>query len=390
MSVSEIETILSTLVGFPSVCGLPNGEIIDWIEAHLLASGARVRRVPGDPATGVPGRYSLFAAIGPEDEAGGIVLSAHADVVPVTGQNWSSDPFVLTRHDDRLYGRGSSDMKGFLACMLNLAREAGREGRPALKRPLYLAISHDEELGCLGVRSLIDGIREEGDLQAVGCIVGEPTGMQVAVAHKGKIAFEIICRGQAAHSANPFLGKSAITLAGDMVGALSRLQEHIRQTEHHDGRFEVPFSTVQAGLISGGAALNIVPDLCTLTAELRLLPGQDGTPYLDWLENAGREAVEKLGGGAVELRIINSYPGLNAAPSSDICSLALHEAGQNQVGTIDFGTEAGLLSEHLGMDCIVCGPGSIARAHKADEYVTLPELAAAERFLNGVLEHLRR
>ncbi|GBR47987.1 acetylornithine deacetylase [Gluconobacter roseus] len=385
MSVSEIETILSSLVGFPSVCGLPNGEIIDWIEAHLLASGARIRRVPGD----APGRYSLFAAVGPQ-EAEGIVLSAHADVVPVTGQDWSSDPFVLTRRENRLYGRGSSDMKGFLACMLHLARKAGRKDHPPLKRPLYLAISHDEELGCLGVRSLIEGIREDGDLQVAGCIVGEPTGMQVAVAHKGKIAFEIICRGQAAHSANPFLGKSAITLASNMVEALSRLQEHIRQTERHDGRFEVPFSTVQAGLISGGAALNIVPDLCTITAELRLLPGYEDAPYLEWLENASRKAVENLGGGEVELRIINSYPGLNASPSSDICSLALHEAGRNQVSVIDFGTEAGLLGEKLGMDCIVCGPGSIARAHKADEYITLPELADAERFLNGVLEHLRR
>ncbi|MBN3868255.1 acetylornithine deacetylase [Gluconobacter kondonii] len=392
MSVSEIESILSSLVGFPSVCGLPNGDIIDWIEVHLLASGARVRCIPGDTSNGVPGRYSLFATIGPK-AAGGIVLSAHADVVPVTGQNWSSDPFVLTRREDRLYGRGSSDMKGFLACMLNLARKAGAEGAPPLKRPLYLAISHDEELGCLGVRSLIAGIREDGEFDdqgALGCIVGEPTGMQVALAHKGKIAFEIICHGQAAHSANPFLGKSAIALAGDMVTALSRLQEHIRQTERHDTRFGVPFSTVQAGLISGGAALNIVPDLCTITAELRLLPGYEGAPYLAWLEDAARQATEKLGGGEIELRITNAYPGLNATASSDICSLVLHEAGQNQVGVIDFGTEAGLLGEQLGLDCIVCGPGSIARAHKADEYITLPELADAERFLDGLLDHLRR
>lgn len=380
--MSETEAILSSLIGFPSICGLPNDEIIGWIEAHLLASGAKVRRVPGDQ----PGRFSLFASVGPET-SGGIILAAHADVVPVAGQDWSSDPFVMTRVENRLYGRGTSDMKGFLACMLRAARLAG-SGTP-LKRPLYLAISHDEELGCIGVRSLLADLPHNDEMQVAGCIVGEPTGMQVAVAHKGKIAFEIACLGKAAHSANPFLGKSAVTLAAYMIDAIEQLQEHIRQTEHYDTRFEVPFSTVQAGLISGGAALNIVPDTCTITAEIRLLPGYDGAPYLDWLEQAAHLATERLGGGEVQIRLINAYPGLNAASQSNICSLALQEAGHNQVTVIDFGTEAGLFSEKLGVNCVVCGPGSIGRAHKADEYITDAELAAADRFIDGVLDRLR-
>ncbi|MQR99778.1 acetylornithine deacetylase [Gluconobacter aidae] len=386
--MSDIEQVLASLVGFPSVCGLPNGDIMDWIEAFLHSCGADVQRIPGEAS----GRSSLFARIGPASTPGGIILSAHADVVPVTGQDWSSDPFVLTRREDRLYGRGSSDMKGFLACMLRLAQRNATSDTPdhaPLKRPLYLAISHDEEIGCVGVRSLLADVEGDQAVRAASCIIGEPTGLQVAVAHKGKIAFEIRCHGQAAHSANPFLGKSAISLAGYMLEALERLQNHIRTTEQHDSRFDVPFSTVQAGLISGGAALNIVPDLCTITAEIRLLPGYEGAPYLKWLENAGLDAVKRLGGGEVEITVTNAYPGLNASPLSDLCSLALHEAGRNQVSVIDFGTEAGLFSEKLGVDCIVCGPGSIGRAHKADEYITDSELADAERFLDGVVASLR-
>lgn len=381
--MSDIEQVLASLVGFPSVCGLPNGEIMDWIEAYLLSCGAEVQRIAGDQ----PDRSSVFARIGPH-APGGLVLSAHADVVPVAGQNWSSNPFVLTRRDDRLYGRGSSDMKGFLACMLRLAQRVGPEAS-SFERPLFLAISHDEEIGCVGVRSLLDAVTDDLDLCSASCIIGEPTGLQVAVAHKGKIAFEIRCHGQAAHSANPFLGRSAISLAGYMLDALERLQDHIRTTEQHDARFGVPFSTVQAGLISGGTALNIVPDHCTITAEIRLLPGYEGAPYLSWLEKAAAEAIERLDGGAVELVVTNAYPGLNADPTSDLCSLALHEVGRNQVSVIDFGTEAGLFSEKLGVDCIVCGPGSIGRAHKADEFITDSELANAERFLDRMVASLR-
>ncbi|GBQ12152.1 acetylornithine deacetylase [Komagataeibacter rhaeticus] len=370
---------LRELVAFPSVCGEPNGAIIDWVETFLARIGARIRRIPGDR----PDASSLFASIGP-DVAGGIVLSAHADVVPVAGQDWTADPFVLTERDGRLYGRGSSDMKGFLACMLTSAARAAT--RP-LKRPLHLAISYDEELGCLGVHSLLRALDSAGT-EVDGCIIGEPTEMRVAIAHKGKIAFRIICRGEAAHSANPFLGRNAIRLAAGMVEALDRLQEHIRATETHDTRFTVPFSTVQAGLIQGGCALNIVPDLCTVTAEMRLVPTQDGAAYLAWLKEATAGVIGTVGGGTITLEVMNAYPGLNSPPGTDICSLALHEAGQNSTTVIDFGTEAGLFEEKLGVACVVCGPGSINRAHKADEYITRSELDRCDLFLEGVVDRL--
>ncbi|MCE2563153.1 acetylornithine deacetylase [Komagataeibacter sp. FNDCF1] len=370
---------LRELVAFRSLCGEPNGDMIDWLETFLGRAGARVRRVAGDR----PGASGLFASIGP-DVPGGIVLSAHSDVVPVAGQAWSSDPFVLTERDGRLYGRGTSDMKGFIACMLSSAAGAARR---ELRRPLHLAISYDEELGCLGVHSLLRAVADSG-VEVGGCIVGEPTGMRVAVAHKGKIAFRITCRGEAAHSANPFRGISAIRMAAAMVGELDALQDHIRDTEAHDTRFEVPFSTVQAGLIEGGCALNIVPDLCTITAEMRLLPGQDGAACLSWLRQATHRVVGATGGGTISIEVTNAYPGVDNPPDMAICSLALHEAGQNSTCVIDFGTEAGLFKEILSVPCVICGPGSISRAHKADEYITQSELDRCDRFLEGIVETL--
>lgn len=378
--MSETEAILSSLIGFPSICGLPNDEIIGWIEAHLLASGAKVRRVPGDQ----PGRFSLFASVGPET-SGGIILAAHADVVPVAGQDWSSDPFVMTRVENRLYGRGTSDMKGFLACMLTAATYAANK---PLERPLHLAISHDEELGCLGVRSLLATLRTNG-LQARGCVVGEPTSMQVATAHKGKVALQIICHGQAAHSANPFQGINAIVMASEMVLAAQELQQHIASTEKHDARFGVAFSTVQTGLINGGTALNIVPDQCCITTEIRLLPGVSVQPYLKWLENAALRITQNNTRGNIEIIETNAYPGLNSdGQSKDFLHSVMRYAKQNDITVIDFGTEAGLFEQELGIPCYVCGPGSISRAHKADEYITRPELDDGDRFLNTIVESL--
>lgn len=381
--LADTQEILARLVAFPTVCGQSNEEMIDWIAAHLAGVGARVRRIVGER----PDAFSLCASVGPE-LPGGIVLSAHSDVVPVAGQAWSSNPFVLTRREDRLYGRGASDMKGFLACMLTAAGKAA--ARPLL-RPLHLAISYDEELGCLGVRSLLAALGDNDGVQAVGCIVGEPTEMEVAVAHKGKIAFRIVCQGEAAHSANPFQGTNAIVLAARMVEQLTRLQEYIRLNEPHDARFAVPFSTVQAGLIEGGTALNIVPDLCVVTAEMRLTPGQDGAAYRAWLEDAARQVAAEAGRGAVvRIEIVNAYPGLDGSAETEIGLLGLREAGRNNAGVIDFGTEAGLFAQMLDLPCIVCGPGSISRAHKADEYITIEELARGDRFLEGVLDRLCR
>lgn len=371
--------ILDRLVAFRSVCGGPNGEMIDWIAEFLTGAGCRVTVVPGER----DGASSLFASIGPE-ATGGIILSAHSDVVPVEGQAWQTDPFVLTREDDRLYGRGTSDMKGFLACMLHVAEEAGRQ---ELCRPLHFAVSYDEELGCLGVRSLLRAVGQ-ADLEASGAIIGEPTEMQAALAHKGKIAFRVVCRGIAAHSANPSKGVNAISVAAGMVTELDRLLAYIKENERHDARFEVPFSTVQVGLIEGGTALNIVPEECVLTSEIRLLPAVDGAGYLEWLEDAASRLMDVFPGARVMIEVVNAYPGLNGDPESEIAAFVMNRMRQNEPGVVGFGTEAGLFSEMLDMPSVICGPGSISRAHKADEFITVGELEDGARFLFGVLESL--
>lgn len=371
---------LAQLVAFPSVCGTPNSAIIDWLESRLSPLGAHILRVPGEEL----GRYNLFARIGP-DVAGGIVLSAHADVVPTEGQSWNSDPFTLTERDGKLYGRGSSDMKGFLACMVTAAAKATVS---PLKRPLYLAVSYDEELGCLGVRFLLRKLQETG-LAASGCIIGEPTEMKVAVAHKGKVALHIKCHGQSAHSANPFKGINAIVLAASMVEELKTLQKYIEETEVHDKRFEVPFSTVQVGLIEGGVALNIVPEHCNLMVEIRVLPSLLPDVYVAWLRAAAQRLVAQDGSGTIEVEVVNTYPGLNCDQNgSGILSLGLRSTSQNTTTVIDFGTEAGLFAQELSLPCIVCGPGSIVRAHKADEYITRSELQDSDLFLSRIIEDL--
>ncbi|GBQ89069.1 acetylornithine deacetylase ArgE [Gluconacetobacter johannae DSM 13595] len=383
--MSRTVDFLARLVAFPTISRQTNLPLLDWVEGELAATGARIRRLPGD----APGRGSLLATIGPERDDG-IVLSAHSDVVPVAGQDWTSDPFVLTERDGRLYGRGSSDMKGFLACMLTAAHDAAR--RPALARPLHLAVSYDEEIGCVGVRALLRQLRDDG-FRAAGCVVGEPTDLHVAVGHKGKVAATITCTGRAAHSANPWLGQNAILMAADMVRAIEALQRDVERDGARADGYAVPFGTVQVGIIQGGTALNIVPDRCQVAFEMRLLPGDDPAPYLERLRRAAAGVVADRAplsgpGGEIAIAVDNAYPGLVPDTASEICALGLAAAGRNEVVSVGFGTEAGLFQEQLGLPCIICGPGSIDRAHKPDEYVTRAELAEGDRFLARVIDAL--
>lgn len=377
----RVVDILRTLIGFRTICEGTNEDLIDWVASFLQSAGCRVTVVPGERA----GAKSLFASIGPE-RAGGLILSAHSDVVPVEGQAWHTDPFVLSRDGNRLYGRGTSDMKGFLACMLRTAEKAQSR---ALERPLHLAVSYDEEIGCVGVRSLLSAIGAAGP-EAAGVIVGEPTEMRTALAHKGKIAFRVTCRGIAGHSANPSNGVNAIAVAARMVCALDRLQADIIRTETHDSRFEVPHSTVQVGLIEGGTALNIIPDRCAILAEIRLLPDRDGADYLAVLHRAAEGLMRDYPGSAIEIEVVNAYPGLNSDVRNPVSQFTLNRMRQNEASVVGFGTEAGLYAEKLGIPCVICGPGSIDRAHKADEFITVEELAQGERLLDDVLDLLSR
>jgi acetylornithine deacetylase len=373
--------ILSKLVTFRTVSRDSNDEMIGLIAGLLGAAGARVRVLPGIMA----GKANLLASFGPQS-SGGIVLSGHSDVVPVDGQDWASDPFTLTAREDRLYGRGASDMKGFIAATISLG---ARLQRRALRQPVHIAISHDEETGCIGVRSMLATLATEG-FAARGCIIGEPTGLRVATGHKGKIAGCICCRGQAAHSANPALGSNAIFLAAGMVGEIRALQEWLKAHGAHDAAYAVPYSTLHVGRIAGGTALNIVPEACDMAFEIRFLPGDNPAGLLDRLRaaGAGLAGAEIARGRTASVEIVeeNSYPGVDTQADSAIAVLTSAACGNASIFKAGFGSEAGLFTETLGLDAVVCGPGSIDRAHKPDEFITGAELDACDAFLDRIVE----
>ena len=380
--------LLDSLVAMPTVAGQPNRELIDFVGARLDAVG-----VPSTvlASSSRPDGFNLHALIGPPDQPG-VLLAAHTDVVAVDGQRWQSDPFALTRAGDRLYGRGTSDMKGFIAAVLASAERAA--ARP-LRRPLQIALSCDEELGCAGVGSLLDALAAAPVLPAI-CVVGEPTQMRIADRHKGKVRLGVEVRGRAVHSAAAPRGVNAVTCAARLIVALSELDGELAAGPW-DPAFAVQHATLSVGPISGGVSTNIVPDECSFEFELRHLPGQDPEPVLARAREqaaALRDEMRALAPEAgIELRRLSAYPALSASPalaaSRTTGALALLPTDCDRDAiAVDFGTEAGLYHERLGVAVIVCGPGDMARAHRADEYIELGELAAAQRFLDGMVDRL--
>jgi acetylornithine deacetylase len=366
--------LLAALVGFRTISRDANEQAIAFIAQKLAEYGGRIRIMPGEIAR----KSNLLASFGPE-AGDGIILSGHSDVVPVDGQSWASDPFILSERDGRLHGRGAVDMKGFIASAMNLAANL-----PVLQRPLHIAISHDEEIGCVGVRSMLRTLAQE-KFVASGCIIGEPTGLCVAIGQKGKFAGCVRCQGEAAHSANPDLGCNAIYLAAGMIAELRDLQDWLRAHGAHDAAYALPYSSVHVGTIDGGSALNIVPEFCEMKFEIRFLPGDDPAALIARLRAAGqRLAGHEIAKGrfaAIEIKEDNIYPGLDASPQSPFVETVCAAAGDQAVTKLDFGSEAGLFHGMLNLPAVVCGPGSIARAHRPDEYITKAELAACDLFL---------
>jgi acetylornithine deacetylase len=374
--------ILERLAAFPTVSRDSNLDLIEYVREFLAARGIESRIYVDSTGR----KANLYAAVGPTDCAG-ILLSGHTDVVPVDGQAWSSDPFCLRERSGRLFARGSADMKGFIACALRAA-DLARQRR--LQIPLQLAFSYDEEVGCLGVRSLIEDMAGWTHLPKF-CIVGEPTLLRTAVGHKGKTALRAHCHGRAAHSARPAAGLNAIHLASDFIGRIRARQAEIERTGARDDAYEVPYTTFHVGVIHGGSALNIVPDACELEVEFRNLAA-DAPEELIAALRADADAVVAAQGGdpdaRIELHVENEYPGLATLPDAEVVAFVAALTGNRECIKVGFGTEGGLFSGSHGIPSVVCGPGSIDQAHKPDEYIAVDELARCDSMLDGLLERL--
>jgi acetylornithine deacetylase len=374
---------LEKLVAFPTVSLQSNREMIGFIRGVLEKAGARVSEFEGPRA----GNRNLFATIGPEGR-GGVVLSGHTDVVPTEGQAWTVEPFRLSRHGDRLYGRGTADMKGFLACALRAATLAGERW---LETPLHLAFSCDEEIGCVGVRPMLDALALEAP-RPIACIVGEPTSMRLTTGHKGKIAMQAICRGRAGHSAYAPDLLNPITIASALIAAIGRLQARTARHGPRDEAYEVPYATLHVGRIMSGEALNVVPSQCLLELEIRSATPAEAERLLRAVRaTAARIAKSqraRFPEADIEIQVTNAYPALDAPADDAAVALVRRLTGDNGAMKAPFGTEAGLFREQLGAPTVICGPGSMEQGHKADEYVTVHQLELCDRMMDALLGHL--
>lgn len=381
----EIPDILARLIGFQTLSRQSNLALLDYVEGLLRPHGIRCERFASADET----RANLWASTGP-DVAGGVVLSGHCDVVPVAGQDWSRDPFVLHLADGRYYGRGTADMKGFLAVALHALCAAA--ARP-LKLPLHLAISYDEEIGCMGVRGMLDALGARPGPRPALCIVGEPTGMRVATGHKGKRALRACAHGQAGHSALAPDALNALHLGAAFVAALQRRQDWLQAHGARDPAYDIPHTTLHVGMMQGGTALNIVPDLCEMEFEIRNVVGDDPDALIaDLVADADCIAAphrNRFPQARIEIVEVSGYPGLETAPDLPAVALIRSLLGQDEPTIkVSFGTEAGLFQERLGLTTLVCGPGDMAQGHKADEFVSMEQLRACHAFLGAVVQAL--
>ena len=384
MSEPTSRALLERLIGFATVSRDSNLELIGFIRDYLAGHGVQSELFLNEEGT----KANLFATIGPTDR-GGVVLSGHTDVVPVDGQAWTVEPFRLTEREGRLYGRGAADMKGFIASVLAAVPSFLAE---PLGLPVHLAFSYDEEVGCLGVRSMLAELQKRAHKPRL-CLIGEPTELKPVLGHKGKLAMRCQVQGAACHSAYAPQGVNAIEYAARLIGKLGEIGDGLARPEHHDARFDPPFSTVQTGMIKGGRALNIVPAECEFDFEVRALPGFEAQAVADELQAyAQAQLTPRMQAVQADTDIrfthLSAYPGLATAADSEAAQLLALLSGSSAFGTVAFGTEGGLF-EQAGIPTVVCGPGSMDQGHKPDEFVTLEQLAGCDAMLQRLACHLR-
>lgn len=375
--------ILKELIAFPTVSSDPNRALINYCAELLRGVGAEVSILEDDTGH----KANLYATIGPSGVPG-VLLSGHTDVVPIEGQNWTVPPFELTENDGKLFGRGTTDMKGFVASAMSMALKAGER---ELSTPLHLALSYDEEIGCIGVRSMIEMLAA-APFRPRFCIVGEPTLMSVATGHKGKTACHVACTGREAHSALAPTALNAIHLVCDMISFIRELQVTIENGSAHDDDYDIPYTTLHVAKIDGGIALNIVPNQASFRFEIRNLVDDDPEVLLDRIKSHAENLVEplreKFPEAAIELTITNTYPPLSTAKDADVVGFVKSLTGSNATIKVAFGTEGGLFSSVLDIPTVVCGPGSMEQGHKPDEFVSLDQLAKCDLMLDALLDRL--
>ncbi|WP_420102788.1 acetylornithine deacetylase [Bosea sp. (in: a-proteobacteria)] len=375
--------MLARLVAFDTVSHKTNLPLIEFVKDYLAGWGVACHRFPN--ATG--DKAALFATLGPQDK-GGVVLSGHTDVVPVEGQAWSRDPFTLHVEDGRAYGRGAVDMKGFVALALALVPDFLAA---ELRTPIHLFLSYDEELTCLGV---VDGIAAMGRTlpRPTAVIVGEPTMLDIADAHKGIRTFLTTIRGFAAHSSKPHLGASAVHAGALLAAELDAMQEEAKTRPDGSGRFDPPFETVHLGKFHGGIARNILADRAELAWEIRTLPGSDPEAgparFAAKAQGVLARMRQTAPSSAIETVMTSDVPGLAPDPGSTAERLAMRLSGRNDTIAVAYATEAGHFQK-AGLPTVVCGPGSIDQAHQPDEYITLEQLQAGEAFMRKLMAECR-
>lgn len=377
-SLTTVISLLKTLVSFDTTSRNSNLALIRYIETYLNDCGARTELLFSGDKT----KASLLAVIGP-DAKGGMVLSGHTDVVPVDGQDWDTQPFTLIQKNGRLYGRGTADMKGFLAVILALVPEWAAL---PLKKPLYLAFSYDEEIGCLGAPALAKAIEMKATFPDIA-IIGEPTEMRVINRHKSVHTFQMTVTGHEAHSSAVEKGVNAIALAAKIIGFIGQLQDEYRQNAaHHPGNthFDPPYTTLQVGVVHGGTAHNILAKQCSFEWEIRSLPGEDTDALIRRVEAYATDLIstvkEKFPAVMVTNTPHSAVPGLKANADSSSETLLMSLIGTNQVEAVSFATEAGIFQAHA-IPAIVCGPGNILQAHKPNEYIEVTQLEACMALL---------
>ena len=375
--------VLERLIGFDTVSAKSNLELLAYVRGLLADAGIGSVLIPD--ATGK--KANLYAVVGPTGVPG-VILSGHVDVVPVEGQVWTKPVFALSEDGGRFYGRGVTDMKGFVACAIAAVLRAKAMD---LKVPVILALSHDEEIGCQGVGSMLEAMAGWAVPPRL-CLVGEPTSMQVATGHKGKIALRATCTGRELHSAMAPLALNALHLGAEFLGAVRALQAEVAADGLRDADYDVPYTTLHVGKMNGGVQVNIVPKTCVLDFEIRSLAGEDTDKLIARLQAAAETIVAPHRGEFPEAAIVVErlwdYPGLGTSPDAAVVAFAKGLIGSNHTIKVPYGTEGGMFAQRLGVPTVICGPGNMAQGHTPDEFIEVEQLARCEAMLDVLLGRL--